>query len=319
MAVYTEVSDDALAAFLTEYQLGTLVAFRGIAEGVENSNYSLRTTTGDYILTLYEKRVDPVDLPWFLGLMEHLARRGIVCPLPVHGSDGRALRHLCGRYAAITTFLPGIWPRRVRVEHCGPLGAALASLHVAGADYAPTRPNALGPAGWPPLLERSRARADGVRTGLAAELDSATVCILAAWPCGLPVGHIHADLFPDNVFFLDGRLSGLIDFYFAATDLLAYDIAVCLNAWCFEQDFTFNVTKARAMLSGYAATRPLSGAERAALPVLCQGAALRFLLTRLYDWLNTPPGALVTRKDPVEYLRRLRFHLAAPDEHAYGI
>jgi homoserine kinase type II len=319
MAVYTEVTDDALAAFLAEYELGTMVAFRGIAEGVENSNYSLRTTTGDYILTLYEKRVDPADLPWFLGLMEHLARRGIVCPLPVHGRDGQALRHLCGRYAVITTFLPGVWPRRVRVEHCGPLGAALAGLHLAGADYLRTRGNTLGPDGWPPLLERSRARADSVQPGLAAELEAALGHILSAWPSGLPVGHIHADLFPDNVFFLDGRLSGLIDFYFAATDLLAYDVAVCLNAWCFEQDFTFNVTKARAMLSGYAGTRPLSAAERAALPVLCQGAALRFLLTRLYDWLNTPSGALVTRKDPLEYLRRLRFHLAAPDEHAYGI
>jgi homoserine kinase type II len=319
MAVYTEVTDDALAAFLAEYELGTMVAFRGIAEGVENSNYSLRTTAGDYILTLYEKRVDPADLPWFLGLMEHLAKRGIVCPLPVHGSDGQALRHLCGRHAVITTFLPGVWPRRVRVEHCGPLGAALAGLHVAGADYIPTRGNALGPDGWPPLLERSRARADSVQPGLALELEAALTHVLSAWPSGLPIGHIHADLFPDNVFFLDGRLSGLIDFYFAATDLLAYDVAVCLNAWCFEQDFSFNVTKARAMLSGYAGTRPLSAAERAALPVLCQGAALRFLLTRLYDWLNTPPGALVTRKDPLEYLRRLRFHLAAPDEHAYGI
>jgi homoserine kinase type II len=319
MAVYTEVSDEALAAFLAEYQLGTLVAFRGIAEGVENSNYSLRTTTGDYILTLYEKRVDPAELPWFLGLMEHLARRAIVCPLPVHGKDGQALRHLCGRHAAITTFLPGIWPRRVRVEHCGPVGTALASLHVAGTDYAPTRPNALGPNGWPPLLERSRARADEVQPGLAAELEAALAHILAAWPAALPVGHIHADLFPDNVFFLDGRLSGLIDFYFAATDILAYDIAVGLNAWCFEPDFSFNVTKARAMLAGYTATRPLSAAEQAALPVLCQGAALRFLLTRLFDWLNTPAGAMVTRKDPLEYLRRLRFHLEAPDEHAYGI
>ncbi len=319
MAVYTEVTDDALAAFLAEYNLGTMVAYRGIAEGVENSNYSLRTTTGDYILTLYEKRVDPAELPWFLGLMEHLARRGIVCPLPVHGRDGEALRHLCGRHAAITTFLPGVWPRRVRVEHCGPLGAALAAFHVAGGDYAPTRPNALGPDGWAPLLARSGARADSVQPGLAAELEAALARILEAWPSGLPVGHIHADLFPDNVFFLDGRLSGLIDFYFAATDILAYDIAVCLNAWCFEQDFSFNVTKARAMLSAYAATRKLSADERAALPVLCQGAALRFLLTRLFDWLNTPTGALVTRKDPLEFLRRLRFHLGAPDEHAYGI
>ena len=320
MAVYTEVSDEALAAFLAEYTLGTMVAFRGIAEGVENSNYSLRTTTGDYILTLYEKRVDPAELPWFLGLMEHLARRGIVCPLPVHGSDGQALRHLCGRHAAITTFLPGrlaapraggaLRPaRRARWQRCTSPAA----------DYAPTRRNALGRTAGRRCWSGRAPRADEVQPGLAAELEAALARILAAWPSGLPVGHIHADLFPDNVFFLDGRLSGLIDFYFAATDILAYDIAVCLNAWCFEQDFSFNVTKARAMLSGYAATRPLSAEERAALPVLCQGAALRFLLTRLYDWLNTPAGALVTRKDPLEYLRRLRFHLAAPDEHAYGI
>jgi homoserine kinase type II len=319
MAVYTEVTDEALADFLAGYDIGSVVAFRGIAEGVENSNYSLRTTRGDFILTLYEKRVDPAELPWFLGLMEHLAKRGIVCPLPVHGQDGVALRHLCGRHAAITTFLPGVWPRRVRQEHCAPLGAALAGLHLAGQDYAQTRRNALGPDSWVPLLERSRARADEVQPGLAIELDRALAGILAEWPHNLPAGHVHADLFPDNVFFLDGRLSGLIDFYFAATDVLAYDVAVCLNAWCFEPDFSFNVTKARAMLHAYATIRPLADAERAALPVLCRGAAMRFLLTRLFDWLNTPPGALVTRKDPVEFLRRMRFHLSAQSEHAYGI
>src|SRR3984885_3422057 len=171
MAVYTEVTDDALAAFLAEYTLGTMVAFRGIAEGVENSNYSLRTTTGDYILTLYEKRVDPAELPWFLGLMEHLARRGIACPLPVAGRDGNALRHLCGRHAAITNFLPGVWPRRVQGAHCWELGEALARLHLAGADFEPVRQNALGPASWAPLLETCRARADEVQDGMAAELD----------------------------------------------------------------------------------------------------------------------------------------------------
>ena len=246
MAVYTEVSDDALAAFLADYAIGCLVAFRGIAGGVENSNFSLRTTVGDFILTLYEKRVDPAELPWFLGLMEHLAGRGIVCPLPVRARDGQALRLLCGRHAAITTFLPGVWPRRARVEHCAPLGAALAALHRAGAGYAPIRANALGPAGWAPLLAGAHDRADGVQPGLGQELQSALARILAAWPGGLPVGHIHADLFPDNVFFLNGKISGLIDFYFAATDIYAYYIAICLNAWCFEADFSFNVTKAGA-------------------------------------------------------------------------
>jgi homoserine kinase type II len=319
MAVYTEVTDEALADFLSGYDIGTVVAFRGIAEGVENSNFSLRTTTGDYILTLYEKRVDPNDLPWFLGLMEHLAQHGLVCPQPVHGHDGAALRKLCGKHAAITTFLPGVWPRRVRVSHCGPVGTALAKLHLAGAGYTRERGNGLGPHSWTPLLDRCRARADEVQDGLARQLDEALRTILATWPTQLPIGHIHADLFPDNVFFLDDHLSGVIDFYFAATDLLAYDVAVCLNAWCFEPDFSFNVTKSRALLGGYQGVRPLSAAEQAALPVLCQGAAIRFLLTRLYDWLNTPAGALVTRKDPLEYLRRLRFHMQAADGRAYGL
>jgi homoserine kinase type II len=319
MAVYTEVSDDVLSAFLREYDIGSLVAFRGIAEGVENSNFSLRTTAGDFILTLYERRVDPADLPWFLGLMRHLAARGLSCPLPVAGQDGEPLRFLCGRHAAITTFLPGVWPRRPQVGHCRLLGEALARLHLAGADFAPVRANALGPAAWGTLLDKSRARACEVQPGLAAELDTALSRLLAAWPASLPRGHIHADLFPDNVFFLDGRLSGLIDFYFACTDLLAYDVAVCLNAWCFDQDFAFNATSGRALLAGYDAVRPLSAAERAALPVLAQGASMRFLLTRLYDWLNTPPGAFVTRKDPLDYLRRLRFHFATKDYHAYGL
>ena len=319
MAVYTEVTDEALEAFLAEYDIGTVVAFRGIAEGVENSNYALKTTSGDFILTLYEKRVDPADLPWFLGLMEHLGGHGITCPRPVRARDHEALRELCGRHAAITTFLPGVWPRRVRIGHCAPVGAALSGLHRAGADYAPRRRNALGAHSWRPLLERSRVRSREVWPGLAGELDSALTEVLTGWPEILPSGHIHADLFPDNVFFLDDRLSGLIDFYFAATDFLAYDVAVCLNAWCFEPDFSFNVTKSRALLQAYQEIRPFSVAERAALPVLCRGAALRFLLTRLYDWLNTPEGALVTRKDPMEYLRRLRFHRSARDERAYGL
>jgi homoserine kinase type II len=325
MAVYTEVSDEALRAFLSDYELGELLAFRGIAEGVENSNYALRTGAGDFILTLYEKRVDPAELPWFLGLMEHLAAHGLACPLPVKGRDGAALRELAGRPAAICTFLPGVWPRRVRPEHLGPLGTALAELHAAGAGFAAERTNALGPKGWRPLLEGCRARGDEVRPGLIDELDARLAEILRDWPAALPRGHIHADLFPDNVFFLeDGpgrspRLSGLIDFYFACTDFLAYDLAVCLNAWCFESDLSFNVTKSRAMLAAYEARRPLTDEERAALPVLCRGAAIRFLLTRLFDWTHTPAGALVTRKDPLEYLRRLRFHAAATGPSAYGL
>jgi homoserine kinase type II len=319
MAVYTEVTDEALTAFLTLYDIGGLVAFRGIAEGVENSNYALKTGTGDFILTLYEKRVNPEDLPWFLGLMEHLVAQGQSCPLPVRARDGRNLNPLSGKIASITTFLPGIWPRRVLAEHCEPLGAALAKLHLAGQGFTSARKNGLGPDAWGPLLGKCLGQADHVLAGMGAELTGWLGRIEAAWPKDLPVGHIHADLFPDNVFFLDGGISGLIDFYFACTDIYAYDVAVCLNAWCFERDFSFNVTKSRALLRGYTAHRALSAAEGAALPVLAQGAAMRFLLTRLYDWLNTPEGALVTPKDPLDYYRRLRFHLAVEDASAYGI
>lgn len=319
MAVYTEVTDEALAAFLTHYDIGTMVAFRGIAEGVENSNYALKTTHGDFILTLYERRVDPADLPWFLGLMEHLAAQGLSCPLPVRAKNGQNLNELAGRIAAITTFLPGVWPRRVLVDHCEPLGAALAKLHLAGENFVTARPNALGPQAWKPLLDKSRSQADTVQEGLGEELAGMLKSIIAHWPHGLPVGHIHADLFPDNVFFLDGEISGLIDFYFACTDIYAYDIAICLNAWCFERDFSFNITKSRALLRGYMAHRQLNPAEQDALPVLAQGAAMRFLLTRLYDWLNTPPGAMVTPKDPLDYYRRLRFHNAAKGPDAYGL
>lgn len=318
MAVYTEVSDEALASFLEGYDLGALVSFNGIAEGVENSNFLLVTGTGQYILTLYEKRVDPADLPYFLGLMQHLASRGVSCPLPVRDRNGMLSGSLCGRPAAIVTFLPGIWPRRIRNEHCAGVGAALAGLHEAGQGFALARANALGPAGWPPLLARSRPRADEVRPGLGEELEESLGAILAAWPSGLPAGHIHADLFPDNVFFLGDRVSGLIDFYFACTDLFAYDLAVCLNAWCFEPDGSFNLTKGGLLIGAYESRRRLSAEEAEALPVLCAGAALRFLLTRLHDWLHHPPGAFVTPKDPLEYLRKLRFHRGVRAAHEYG-
>jgi homoserine kinase type II len=307
MAVYTEVDDDELEAFVAEYDIGSVESCKGIAEGVENSNYLLQTTRGSFILTLYEKRVSPADLPFFLDLMEHLAGHGLLCPTPLHGRDGRALRQLCGRPAAIVTFLHGLWPRHITNRHCSGVGAALADLHRTGADFPGKRANALGPHAWRSLFESASERADevkpGLRTYLAGELD----WLAANWPKSLPVGVIHADLFPDNVFFHGDQVSGLIDFYFACTDYLAYDLAVCLNAWCFETDGGFNVTKARLLVGAYRKRRALSEAEFAALPALARGAAMRFLLTRLYDWLNTPPGAMVKRKDPLEYERKLRF------------
>ncbi|HUB96336.1 MAG TPA: homoserine kinase [Stellaceae bacterium] len=319
MAVYTDVPDDDLRVFVADYDLGEVVSCKGIAEGVENSNYLLRTERGTFILTLYERRVAPADLPFFLALMEHLARNGIACPTPLHGRDGVALRRLCGKPAVIVTFLDGMWPRRVQPFHCAALGGALARLHQAGRGFVLRRANSLSVAGWRTLFEACRARAHEVHPGLAEELGAELAALESAWPAHLPAGVIHADLFPDNVFFRGDKLSGVIDFYFACTDFLAYDIAVCLNAWCFEPDGDFNVTKARLMLAAYRAVRPLEVDEFALLPLLARGSALRFLLTRLYDLLNHPPGALVRPKDPLEYLRKLRFHrdVARPTE--YGL
>ena len=319
MAVYTAVSDQDLALFLGDYDIGRAVSFKGIAEGVENSNYFLLTDQGPYILTLYEKRVAPEDLPYFLGLMEHLARRDLACPTPVHGRDGEVLRELCGRPAAITSFLSGVWPLRPAPSHCGPLGEALAKMHVAGLDYPAQRENALSVAGWRKLFDQSEARADEVEPGLAKELAGELDELAARWPRDLPEGVIHADLFPDNVFFDGDELSGLIDFYFACNDFLAYDLAICLNAWCFEPDNSFNITKARLMISAYRKVRSCSVAELSALPLLARGAALRFLLTRLYDWLNQVDGAMVKPKDPMEYLKKLRFHRGLEGPGAYGI
>jgi len=319
MAVYTDVGSEELADFLEAYDAGRLVSCKGIAEGVENSNFLVITDAGNFILTLYEKRVAPADLPFFLGLMRHLADRGVPCPTPVRGRDGEALRTLCGRPAAMVSFLPGVWPRRIEAHHVQGLGDALAHMHVVGQDFAQRRPNDLSVDGWRRIARACGARADEVEPGLADLIARELDHLGAAWPTDLPAGVIHADLFPDNVFFESGRLTGLIDFYFACTDFLAYDLAVCLNAWCFERDLAFNATKARQLLAAYARRRPLAPAEASALPTLARGAALRFLLTRLFDWLNQVPGALVTPKDPREYLHKLRFHLGVRDVGAYGL
>jgi homoserine kinase type II len=319
MAVYTDVTADDLTRFLAGYDVGELLAYKGIAEGVENSNFLVHTGAGNFILTLYEKRVAEGDLPFFLALMEHLAARGITCPQPVKNKKGGMLGRLAGRPAAIVTFLDGLWIRRPSAAHCAAVGEALARLHLAGADFPQKRANALGRESWRPLYEHARDRGDSVRPGLCAEIAGELDALDNAWPCDLPQGVIHADLFPDNVFFLGNTLSGLIDFYFACTDTLAYDVAICLNAWCFEVDHAYNVTKGRALLKAYANVRALSAEERAALPVLARGAAARFLLTRLIDWLAVPDGALVKPKDPLEYYRKLRFHQSVKSVRDYGI
>jgi homoserine kinase type II len=319
LAVYTDITEDELIRFLAAYDVGALTSYKGIAEGVENSNFLLHTTKGAYILTLYEKRVNAEDLPFFLGLMDHLAERGISCPLPLPRADGKLLGELSGRPAAVISFLEGMWLRKPEPQHCREVGRALAEMHEAGDGFALKRANALSVGGWRPLWRNSEARADEVQTGLREEIAAELAYLEAHWPRDLPEGVIHADLFPDNVFFLGGRLSGLIDFYFACNDFLAYDVAVCLNSWCFEKNGSYNITKGMALLSGYESVRKLTAEEVEALPLLARGSALRFFLTRLYDWLTTPPGALVVKKDPLEYLTKIRFHRAVVSSSEYGL
>jgi homoserine kinase type II len=319
MAVYTEVSDDELATFIANYDIGEVLSLKGIAEGVENTNFLLHTEKGFYILTLYEKRVKQEDLPFFIGLMEHLALNGLTCPQPVRNRKGEALGHLAGRTAALVTFLDGMSVRKPEARHCAMVGEALARVHLSSAHFDMKRPNALSVEGWAQLVDHALPRAHEVMAGLDEKIKTELAFLRAHWPHDLPVGIIHADLFPDNVFFLGGHLSGLIDFYFACTDALSYDLAICLNAWCFEADHSFNITKGTALIEGYQRLRPLSVAERDAFPLLARGAAFRFMMTRLVDWLNQPVGALVRPKNPLEYYKKLRFHQRVTSIAAYGV
>ena len=319
MAVYTEVSNRQLSDFLEAYDIGSLVFFRGIADGIQNSNFIVQTSTGTFILTLFEEPGVAEDLSYFMALLDHLAARGVPCPTPVHRKTGEILGQLAGKPAAMSSFLEGLSVRRPEVGHCRALGQALGAFHVAALDFPQSRRNGWGIARWRELHRACGTRLDDIRPGLAGMVAQEIEHLDRLWPRSLPRGTVHADLFPDNVFFLDGRLTGLIDFYAACTNELAYDIAVCLNAWCFEPDNSFNVTKSRALLRGYEEARPLLPEEIEALPLLTRGAALRFLLSRSYDWLNPASGALVHTKDPLEYWRKLRFHQQVLGPRGYGL
>ena len=322
MAVYTHVSDQQFRELLAGYDIGAFARAEGISEGVSNTNYLLHTERGRFIFTLYEKMVNPADLPYFLGLMEHLAERGIPCPLPIHGRQGEVIQHIAGRPAAITSFLAGKSLKAPASVHCGELGRQMAKLHEASRGFPLRRANDLTPVRvWQRYEKVAQVSADAVFPGMRAELEKNYAHVAAHWPgeVALPSGIIHGDLFPDNVFFTDGRSSGIIDFYFACNDFFAYDVAIALNCWCFEHGTEFNITKAQHLLRGYDEVRKLSGEELAALPVLAAGAALRFLLTRLDGWVNRKAGALVTPKNPEEYLHRLRFHNQVKNHAEYGL
>lgn len=318
MAVYTDITDDELAKLLADFDLGEALSFKGIAEGVSNSNFLLETDKGRFILTVYESRTREEELPFFLGLMRWLAQHGYPSAAPMADRQGEALKRIRGKPCAIVGFLPGMSVRRPSVAHCRVAGEGLARLHLAAEGFTQSRVNDLGQAAWAPMFAPLGAAAEALKPGLKATIEADLAHFEQAWPTGLPAGVIHADFFPDNVFFHGKEFAGAIDFYFACNDALAYDLAIALNAWCFEPDGSFNITAARALVAGYEAHRPLSGAERAALPVLAHGAAMRFFLTRLQDWGSTPADALVKPHDPLEYERKLAVHRAASDLVLFG-
>ena len=306
MAVYTQVGQSDLESYLENYDLGDLVSYDGIESGVENSNYRLQTTKGVYILTLYEKRVKESDLPFFISLMDHLSTRNFVCPRPQPMRDGTVLGKLCGRPSSIVSFLEGSSVVDVTPEQCHRAGATLAQLHLSSSDFTGKRQNALNVAGWQPLLESTSSRADEVESGLSNLITEQYESLSHSWPTDLPTGIIHADFFKDNIFFKGDEIYGVIDFYFACTDILSYDLAIAINAWCYDSNDIYLPAHSRAFISGYESARKLSDSEKSNFPILLRGASLRFLLTRLYDWLNVPDDALVTPHDPKAFSARLR-------------
>jgi homoserine kinase type II len=320
MAVFTPVSAEALAGFLTRYDLGEAVTFKGIAEGVQNSNFLLDTDRGQRLfLTLYEDRVDADDLPYFLALTTHLADRGLPVPRPVPDRGGRALQMLCGRPACLIEFVPGVSVSVPTPADAFAAAAAMGAMHAALVDFAAVRVNEHGPAGWRRLATLIGEGFGAVAPGLSAVVDDELGALAARWPDGLATSTIHADLFPDNVLLMAGRVTGLIDFYFACTDIRAYDLAVMHGAWAFSADGRrFDPAVAAALVAGYRSTHPLTAAEVAAFPLLCRGASLRFILTRAYDWITTPADALVTKKDPMAFARRLAWYRSATVAEVLG-
>ncbi|PPR10544.1 MAG: Homoserine kinase [Alphaproteobacteria bacterium MarineAlpha11_Bin1] len=318
MAVYTSVSREDLEKFLNGFDIGDAVSLEGIVQGIENSNFRLRTTDGIYILTLFEKRVNPMDLPFFLGLMRHLANSGFPCPAPLSDQNGEVIHRLSGRPAAIVSFAEGAFLQQITTDHCRKVGTILAELHETAATYSSQRGNDLGLSAWRSIFSSVGLLADKLRPALANWIEAELNAIESCWPTGLPTGVIHADLFPDNVFFDGTNISGVIDFYFSCNDALAFDLAICLNAWCFSSGQII-APRAKALIAGYEDVRPLHKSERDALPLLARGAAMRFLITRLYDWFNTPSDALMDRKDPTEFISVIEFHKALSDSTAYGL
>ena len=323
MAVYTDLKKEEIITFLSLYNIGNLVSFSGITEGIENSNYHLKTTNGDFILTLFEKRTDKNDLPFFINIMMYLNDRKFKCPKPIVDNKGNYLQILLGKPAVIVDFLEGKSKTKLTVQDNFAVGSTMAKMHLCSHKFNMKRINSLSISGWEELLYKcdtsiSKTILNEIEPSIIEEIKHSLDFCKNNWPKNLPVGFIHADMFPDNVFFKDNKISGVIDFYFSCTDILVYDLAIAVNAWCFDNDKIFNENKFKSLIDGYQSIKELSKEELFYLPLLSQAAALRFLLTRIYDWAHTPKNADVIPKNPKEYIQKMRFHKTISNNKNYG-
>ena len=320
MAIYTKLSESKLREFFSKYNLGNFINYKEIKEGIENTNYFIETEKGKFILTLYEKRVDEKDLPFFMSLMKNLFDKNFPSPQPIINKNGNYISEISGKKAAVVSFLDGSEKKNLNPDNCYEIGIQTAKLHLITKNLTGKRENKLSINSWRKIYKKIENECPKIHVKLAETIEKSLNEIENDWPQNIPSGIIHADLFPDNIFFKKEKLSGIIDFYFSCYDFYAFEIAICLNALCFEgrkENLSFNVTKAKKFIDGYSEIRKLSEEEKKSLKILCQGAAMRFLLTRVFDYLNLTEGALVKIKDPIEYLKRLEFHNNVKDYHDY--
>ena len=320
MAIYTKLSENNLKEFFLKYNLGKLLNYKGIKEGIENTNYFIQTDTGKFILTIYEKRVEEKDLPFFMGLMRNLFDANFPSPEPIINKNGNYVTEISGKKAAVVSFLDGFAKKNLTPNDCHKVGIQTAKLHLITKNLTGKRENKLSVNSWRKIYGKVQKDCSKIHLNLTKTIEKNLDEIENNWPKNIPSGIIHADLFPDNIFFKDNKLTGIIDFYFSCYDFYVFEIAICLNAFCFEgqkENLSFNVTKAKKFIDGYSSIKKLTEEEKKSLKILCQGAAMRFLLTRVFDYLNLTEGALVKIKDPIEYLKRLEFHNSVKNHQDY--
>ncbi|MEY2910242.1 MAG: Homoserine kinase [Pseudomonadota bacterium] len=319
MAVYTKLEHQEVRQFLEQYNINNFKDYKGITEGVENTNYLIKTSEQDYILTIYEKRVDENDLPFFIKLLSYLSENKFPCPKPIANKNNEKINRIKNKNAALVTFLNGQSKNKITSEECFEIGKITAQLHEITKKFNINRKYNLSIENWESIFEKTIKQKIDLDESIIKKTKNYLNFLKDKWPKNLPQGIIHADLFPDNIFFTNNKVSGIIDFYFACNDFFAYEIAICINSLCFDNNSTFNMTKAKNLIDGYTSIRTLSEDEKKYLPILSMGAAMRFFLTRLYDFYHTDNKADVKIKDPFEYLKKIEFHSTIKNFNEYFI